>query len=402
MAQYGNNYGGGQNPYAQQNSPGYPQSPQYDNGAAMGRDSYGGEHVRTHNKYHLINIAAGQNVEMASLAQNGSQPGQQMNPNYILNACRDIDNEINAAAQYAAELDDLGYRVQTELDQASIARKLDLIAEKSSTQFKAIIEEISKLKRMPESGSPMNQSQIGRVQRKLKQTMEAYKAKEMDFEHKIRDQMRREYRIVNPEATESEVNAAVPNAEPQQMFQQALMTSNRQGQANTTLNAVRQRNEAIKKIEQDIIQIAELFSEMENLVVQQEAAVVNIEMKGEEVVENMDKGVQQMDTAIVSARSRNRKKWYCLGLVVIIVAIIAIVLAVHFTSNKSDNSTKATTKRAVVPGTDFTTSDRFVVPGASFVESRMVVAGKDWSEEKAVVPGADFTPVVRKWKKFIA
>ncbi|TGO57713.1 hypothetical protein BOTNAR_0196g00140 [Botryotinia narcissicola] len=83
-----------------------------------------------------------------------------------------------------------------------------------------------------------------------------------------------------------------------------------------------------------------------------------------------------MDTAIVSARSRNRKKWYCLGLVVIIVAIIAIVLAVHFTSGKSDDNAKTTTKRAVIPGTDFTTSDRLVVPGASFVESRMVVAGK--------------------------
>ncbi|KAI9645219.1 hypothetical protein NHQ30_005953 [Ciborinia camelliae] len=346
---------------------------------------------------------------MAPLTQNGSQPGQQVNPNYILNACRDIDNEINAAAQYAAELDELGYRVQTELDQAAIARKLDLIAEKSSTQFKAIIEEISKLKRMPESGSSMNQPQIGRVQRKLKQTMETYKAKEMDFEHKIRDQMRREYRIVNPDATDAEVNDAVPNAEPQQMFQQALMTSNRQGQANTTLNAVRQRNEAIKKIEQDIIQIAELFSEMENLVVQQEAAVVNIEMKGEEVVENMDKGVQQMDTAIVSARSRNRKKWYCLGICVIIVAIIAIALAVYFTGHKS-TSTTTTAKRSipsveskpVVPGAEFVTSDRLVLPGVSFTESKIMVPGKQWSEDKAVVPGVDYTPVVRKWKKFMA
>ncbi|TGO74414.1 hypothetical protein BELL_0284g00010 [Botrytis elliptica] len=379
---YGNS---GANPYAQQASPGYPQSPQYDNGGAMGRDSYGG-----------------QNVEMSSLAQNGSAPGEQADPNFILNSCRDIDYRIEATSSFVTRLQTLRNRVGSELDQGTIARDLANIASESSVAFKSLINEISSLKRMPESGSPRNQPQIGRVQRKLKGQMEQYKAKEMEFEHAVRDQMRREYRIVNADATEEEVNAAVPNAEPQQMFQQALMTSNRQGQANTTLNAVRQRNEAIKKIERDIIEIAELFSEMENLVVQQEAAVVNIEMKGEEVVENMDKGVQQMDTAIVSARSRNRKKWYCLGLVVIIVAIIAIVLAVHFTSNKSNDNTKPAAKRAVIPGTDFTTSDRLVVPGASFVESRMVVAGKDWSEEKAVVPGADFTPVVRKWKKFIA
>ncbi|KAF7918520.1 uncharacterized protein EAE98_009763 [Botrytis deweyae] len=382
---YGNNYGGGQNPYAQQNSPGYPQSPQYDNGAAMGRDSYGG-----------------QNVEMASLAQNGSQPGEQYDPNAILNRCRQIDVEIDNTARGIGALEALRGRINREVDQGGITRDLEDISAQTMASQRDIIEELRKTKLMPDAGSDMNTKQIGRVQRKLKKTMEEFNAKEQLIKNAVRDQMRREYRIVNADATDEEVAAAVPDSEPQQMFQQALMTSNRQGQANTTLNAVRDRNAAIKKIEQDIIQIAELFSQMENLVVQQEAAVVNIEMKGEEVVENMDKGVQQMDTAIVSARSRNRKKWYCLGLVVIIVAIIAIVLAVHFTSNKSNDNTKPAAKRAVIPGTDFTTSDRLVVPGASFVESRMVVAGKDWSEEKAVVPGADFTPVVRKWKKFIA
>ncbi|KAK6614957.1 hypothetical protein ACHAPC_005226 [Botrytis cinerea] len=385
MAQYGNNYGGGANPYAQQNSPGYPQSPQYDNGAAMGRDSYGG-----------------QNVEMASLAQNGSQPGEQYDPNAILNRCRQIDIEIDNTARGIGALESLRGRINREVDQGGITRDLEDISAQTMASQRDIIEELRKTKLMPDAGSDMNTKQIGRVQRKLKKTMEEFNAKEQQIKNAVRDQMRREYRIVNADATDEEVAAAVPDSEPQQMFQQALMTSNRQGQANTTLNAVRDRNAAIKKIEQDIIQVAELFSQMENLVVQQEAAVVNIEMKGEEVVENMDKGVQQMDTAIVSARSRNRKKWYCLGLVVIIVAIIAIVLAVHFTSNKSDDSNKTAAKRAVIPGTDFTTSDRLVIPGASFVESRMVVAGKEWSEEKAVVPGADFTPVVRKWKKFIA
>lgn len=392
---YGNGYSdNGASPYAQQApSPGYPQSPPYDNGRAMGRDSYGG-----------------QNVEMESLAQNGMQPGQQADPNFILNSCRDIDYRIEATSSFITRLQTLRNRVGSELDQGIIAADLANISSESSVAFKSLINEISSLKRMPESGSPRNQPQIGRVQRKLKGQMEQYKAKEMEFEHAVRDQMRREYRIVNAEATEEEVNAAVPNAEPQQMFQQALMTSNRQGQANTTLNAVRQRNEAIKKIERDIIEIAELFSQMENLVVQQEAAVVNIEMKGEEVVENLDKGVQQMDTAIVSARSRNRKKWYCLGIVVIIVAIIAIVLAVHFTNSSKNNNDNKAAKRSiptigtarVVPGTDFTTSDRLVVPGASFLESKIVVPGQQWSEGKAVVPGVEFTRVVRKWKKFVA
>jgi syntaxin 1B/2/3 len=45
---------------------------------------------------------------------------------------------------------------------------------------------------------------------------------------------------------------------------------------------------------------------------QQEAAVTNIEMKGEEVVEHMDKGNEQIGTAIVHARNTRKWKWWCL------------------------------------------------------------------------------------------
>jgi t-SNARE complex subunit (syntaxin) len=251
---------------------------------------------------------------MESLAQNGSQFGQQTDPNMILNRCRDIRNQIDQAGRFCQELDMLRRRLDKDVDQSAITTDLAIISGEAKQTFKGIIDELTKLKRNPEAGNPMNKTQISAQSRRMKTVMQEYERKEMDFKHAVRDQMRREYRIINENASEEEVAAAVPDAEPQQMFQQALMTSNRQGQANTTLNAVRQRNEAIKKIERDIIEVAELFSQMENLVVQQEAAVVNIEQKGEEVVENMDKGVEQINTAIVSARSRNRKKWWCLGI----------------------------------------------------------------------------------------
>jgi syntaxin 1B/2/3 len=77
---------------------------------------------------------------------------------------------------------------------------------------------------------------------------------------------------------------------------------------------VRERSNAIQAIAKQMGELAQLFQDMENLVVQQEAAVVNIEQKGEEVVENMDKGTEQIGVAIKSARNRNKLKWWCLGI----------------------------------------------------------------------------------------
>lgn len=61
-----------------------------------------------------------------------------------------------------------------------------------------------------------------------------------------------------------------------------------------------------------MIELAQLFQDMEALVVQQEPAVVQIEQKGEEVSDNVGKANVEMDGAISKARSRNRKKWWCL------------------------------------------------------------------------------------------
>jgi len=94
------------------------------------------------------------------------------------------------------------------------------------------------------------------------------------------------------------------------------------------LNAVENRHQAIQKIEQQMIELAQLFQDMEALVVQQEAAVEAIDQRGEEVVENLDKGTQEIGHAIVSARARNRKKWWCLGIALLIIIIIIIIILI--------------------------------------------------------------------------
>jgi syntaxin 1B/2/3 len=364
---YGNNgrYGGPPNPYAQ--AAPSPKYGGYSNVPAMGRDDYGG-----------------QNVEMASLTQNGSQFGQQTDPNAILNACRDLDVQIREASQLVQTLADLTTKFKDAADQSAAIKELNETSSAFSFAFGKITNEMGRIKTMPESRSERNAPQIALKQRNIKTLMTEFNGRETAFKHAVRDQMRREYKIVNPYASQEQIEDAVPNAEPQQMFQQALMQSNRMGQANTTLNAVRQRNEAIKKIESDIVEIARMFKEMENMVVQQEEAVVNIEQKGEEVVDNMDKGNQELVTGIASAKARNRKKWWCLGICVAIVAVIVIVILIYkFVIQKPPSSSK-----------------RWLLPEQ--VVRRAVERGVEWNQERNVVPGALYAGGSRKMRQFVA
>lgn len=94
-----------------------------------------------------------------------------------------------------------------------------------------------------------------------------------------------------------------------------LINSDRRGQAQNVANSVRARHDAIQKIEQDMIQLAQLYQDLEAQVIQQEPAVTQIEQRGEEVNDHVAKANTELDGAVVKARAARRKKWWCLGIV---------------------------------------------------------------------------------------
>ncbi|KAK6949383.1 hypothetical protein Daesc_009458 [Daldinia eschscholtzii] len=305
MAQYG--YGGQQNPFDERNSAA-------NNG--YGQQGYGDEY--------------GSNVEMASLTQNQGGFGGG-NPNSILNEVTEINRGIDMIDR---NLDQLKMLQQRALDDADVSassntnRQLDSLSSETMAQYRSLTERVRQLKSNPESQQKFAQ-QVRRVDSRLKDAIRAYQGVESAFRKKTQEQMARQYRIVRPDADEAEVRAAVEDQTGGQVFQQALMQSNRRGQAQAVLSAVQDRHAQLKKIEQQLIELAQLFQDMDTLIIQQEVAIVNIEQKAEEVVENLDKGNQEVGVAINTARATRKKKWICLGIVVAIIAVIVIIVAVY-------------------------------------------------------------------------
>lgn len=64
-----------------------------------------------------------------------------------------------------------------------------------------------------------------------------------------------------------------------------------------------------------MIELAQLFQDVEAAVIQHEPAVVEIEQKAEATHDNVGKATVEIDGAIAKARSRRRKQWWCLGIV---------------------------------------------------------------------------------------
>ena len=70
-----------------------------------------------------------------------------------------------------------------------------------------------------------------------------------------------------------------------------------------------------------MIELAQLFQDVDQAIVEQDAAFEQIDNQGEEVHTNVGKANVQIDGAIKHARAARRKKWICLGIVSKLYAI---------------------------------------------------------------------------------
>jgi syntaxin 1B/2/3 len=246
----------------------------------------------------------------------------------LTNDVEEVESQIERVRRNISDMKRLQSQSINETDTTrlrSITNQIDAINAENRGINKTIKNLIIDLKRR-HGQQPL----VSKTERDFKATIQEYQTTEADFSRKLRANMERQYRIVRPNATEDEVREYVGNPDSQQgqVFSQALMNSNRRGEAQSTLSNVRTRHAEIQNIEKTIIELSQLFQDMENLVVEQEAAVENIEIKGEEVRENVDKGQEELGGAVKKARSARTKKWWCLFLTILIILIIVAVVVV--------------------------------------------------------------------------
>lgn len=249
-------------------------------------------------------------VEMSNM--NGSDP------NRILDECRQIDAEVEELERKQERLKQLQYAYVN--DPQSDSTKDDSSVKVVNRQtadlmdgYRALVARTKRMKQDKESGNPRNAPQVGRIDRKVKQSMNKLQQLDSDYRKQLQVRMERDYRIVRPDASDAEVREAVQDPN-QQIFSQALINSDRRGQAGNVAQQVRGRHDAIQKIEQDMMELAQMFQDLDALVVQQEAAVTQIEQRGEEVTDHAAKANTELDGAVKKARAARKKKWICLGI----------------------------------------------------------------------------------------
>lgn len=175
-------------------------------------------------------IAAGNDVEMGQYNTQSGGYGQPAghDPNTILNACRDIDRGIDNIERNVDRIRVLQQKSLNDTesgDNTQINKELDILSADTKTLFLDSVARLKRIKQQREAGDPRNVAQVGKVDRKLKSAINQYQQVESEYRRNLQEQMERQYRIIQPQATDAEVKEACQNSSNQQMFRQAVSFS---------------------------------------------------------------------------------------------------------------------------------------------------------------------------------
>jgi syntaxin 1B/2/3 len=143
------------------------------------------------------------------------------NPQAILEECREVDRALDELDQQLNNLDGVFRRVLARPDMPS--GEINNLSSQIMTGYRGLVGRVRNIKSKPESGNPRNAPQVGKVDRRLKATIQRYQTLESDFRNQSQAAAERQYRIVRPDATDAEVREAVSDPDAP-IFQQAVRT----------------------------------------------------------------------------------------------------------------------------------------------------------------------------------
>ncbi|KAK4703170.1 hypothetical protein P7C70_g3047, partial [Phenoliferia sp. Uapishka_3] len=194
----------------------------------------------------------------------------------LRNALRDLDESITT----------LGTRQQQSLAQGNSGPST-LESEISQRQA-GLRNEIGGIKRrIEELGKTVGRDEGRRghwdgLKASLGKAVGRYQQIEMAQRERIKDRVARQYKIVKPYATDEEVKAVVDSNQGGQIFMQAVASSRSEG-AQAALSEAKTRQGEIQRIEQTLMELAELFNQVAELVAEQDVSIAAIEETSRQV-----------------------------------------------------------------------------------------------------------------------
>lgn len=173
----------------------------------------------------------------------------------------------------------------------------------------------------------MRQNNHRQLSKAFMDVMRRYQKMQEVYQDKYRAQMQRQYLIVKPTATKSELNELTKDPEAMKM---QIFALNVKEDSKKTLAQMKNRLQDMQNIEKNILELNQLFLEMQDLVLEQGEVVNRIEYNVDMIEDYTAKAAKNLESALDSQKAIQRKKWWITMIIAAIIGIIIVIILISF------------------------------------------------------------------------
>ena len=170
--------------------------------------------------------------------------------------------------------------------------------------------------RMREAKHRQLASAFMKVSRRLQKT-------QTESRERYQHQLERQYRIVNPHATAEEIAKVTSDPANAQV---SIFAAAVKGEARKNLEQMKDRLQDVKIIEKSILELYQLFLDLQTMVVEQGAVLNRIEYNVDKTVSYTEQAAQDMKLSVEYQKSIWKKKWILTTLIIIGIVFLLLVL----------------------------------------------------------------------------
>ncbi|KAK9461537.1 t-SNARE [Lipomyces oligophaga] len=294
----------------------------------------------------------GQAYEMTDISHIGKQqrvPGYASSDSELEAFLNEVSDLRTSIVRYRAQVDAIvgGQRqLLMTLDSSELTElqhNIDSRAASASADAQDIKARIRSAEKRAQkayrrSRDPTEKNQIESVKADFKAAMLDYQREEGEFRRRYKENVKRQLAIVMPQASESDLNAYVDNHEQGgQVFAQALQQSNRRGEAMAALEQVQARNQEIQQIERTILELRDIFEEMNKMLEEEGEELEIVDEQQHEALTQMEQGNVHAGKAVEHAKNARKWKWWAIALGLVIAIVIAVPVGIKIYNDNKKN-----------------------------------------------------------------
>jgi len=159
------------------------------------------------------------------------------------------------------------------------------------------------------------------VIKKFVDVMKDFQLLQQKFKENSRQKITKQYKILCPNATQEEIDTAIESGDTN-LFQQLVIQKTRVENAKIYLDFIEAKSASIKRLEQSITELYQLFMDMAVLVEHQSHIIDEIDHNVVVTLDNVKKGVGNLEVTV--KHTKKSRKRLCI-IIVIFIIILAIL-----------------------------------------------------------------------------